>query len=100
MTSQPDQEKVIGYKNQKEELMKVIYDLFDVLMPLVAPPFEEKRPSKKSKRTFSGTMEINPKRKNTIFRGEKSRQLKKRGGCGVAGTSHRMDWSENYLEWC
>ena len=34
---------------QKEEPMKVIYDLFDVLTPLVAP--EEKRSSKR-KRTF------------------------------------------------
>ena len=50
--------------NQKEEPMKVIYDVFDVLMPLVA--LEEKR-SSKQKRTFSRTMEINPKRKKYNF---------------------------------
>ena len=56
--------------NQKEEPMKVIYDLFDVPKPLIAP--KEKRSSKhlkKRKRTFFGTMEINPKRKNTTSSG-------------------------------
>ena len=66
--------------NQNEKPMNVIYDLFDVPMPLVAPV--EKR-SSKWKSTFSETMEINPKRKNTTFRG--SSQLKKMGCCGVAG---------------
>ena len=65
--------------NQKEEPMKVIYNLSDVPMPLVAP---EEKHSSKQKRKFSGTMEINPKRKNTTFRG--SSQFKKRGCCRVA----------------
>ena len=42
--------------------MMVIYDLFDVPMPLVAP--YEKHSSKR-KRTFLGAMEINPKRKRS-----------------------------------
>ena len=62
--------------DQKEEPMKVIYDLFDVAMPLVTP--EEKR-SSKWKRTFSGIMEINLKRKNTTSRG--SIEFKKWGCC-------------------
>ena len=50
--------------NQKEEPMKVIYDLFDVLMPLVTP--DKNCPSKR-KRTFSGTIEIKLKRKKYNF---------------------------------
>ena len=46
--------------NQKEEPMKTIHDLFDVPMAFVGP--EERRLSKR-KRTFSGIMKINPKRK-------------------------------------
>ena len=49
-------------------------------MPFIAP--EEKR-SSKQKRTFSGTMEINPKRNNTTSRGNS--QFKK----GML----RSDWS-------
>ena len=42
--------------------MKIIYDLFDVPMPLVAP--EEKRSSKQKKKIFSGTMNIEKKKFN------------------------------------
>ena len=53
--------------NQKEKPMKVIFDLFGVSMLLVG--LEEKRSSKR-KRTFSGTMEIDPKRKEYNFQGK------------------------------
>ena len=46
--------------------MKVIYDLFDISMHVV--PFKEK-PLSKRRMIFSGTMEINPIRKNTTSRG-------------------------------
>ena len=65
--------------NHKEEPMKVIHDLFNVSMTLVAP---EEKSSSKMENKFSGTMEINPKRKNTTFRG--GNQLKK---------------GENVVEW-
>lgn len=51
-------------KNKKEVLVKVIYDLFDILMPLAAP---EKKRSSKQKRKFTGTVDISPKRKKYDF---------------------------------
>ena len=48
-------------RNKKRELMKVIYDLFNIPMPVVDP---EEKCSSKQKKTFLGTMKINMKRKN------------------------------------
>lgn len=48
--------------------------------------------SSKWKKTFTGSIEINPKRKSTTSRG--SNQLKKGGCCGVADPKHKMDLSK------
>ena len=68
--------------------MKVIYDLFNVPTPSVAP---EEKCSSKRKRTFSGIMVMNPKRKNTTSGGN----CQKMGYFEVAGASHRMDWFDD-----
>ena len=62
--------------------MKVIYDLFDVTMPLAAP--EEKT----EKDIFRDDGD-KPEKKNTTFRG--SSQLRKRECYGVAGTPNKID---------
>ena len=78
--------------NQKEEPMKVIYDLFNVPMPFVVP---EERHSSEWKKTFSGTMEITQKEKRKL----PEEVVNSKKGCyGVTGTPHRIDWSEDSLE--
>ena len=55
----------------REEPIKVIYDLFEVLIPQVAP---EQKCSSKHKRQLSLTSDIDPKRNNTTFVKDKSRK--------------------------
>ena len=68
--------------------MKVIHDLFNVLMPLVVVQVNGKGHIRDYR--------DKPEKKNTTSRG--SSQFKKGECCGVAGIPHRMDNSEDYLK--